>query len=164
TSAQADAFKSLLTWTYNLAKYNKENPFTNLPTLDFFPKIRTLDGEDLNTYEKLINWMTNLYKNNIVDIISYNNLIPVSELRFSKSSSIDEKQPGVFNFKERLSFEDWAVYANLTRWISENNLFQGLIIDKYFELALSKKIAVNFIKIPNVDSNTNNKDRRIFDI
>ncbi|UZO15506.1 uncharacterized protein OCT59_006926 [Rhizophagus irregularis] len=152
TSAQADAFKSLLTWTYNLAKYNKENLFMNLPTPNFFPKIRTLDGEDLNTYEKLTNWMTNLYKNNMVDIISYNNLIPVSELRFSESSSIDEKQPGVLNFKERLSFEDWAVYANLIRWINENNLFQGLIIDKHFELALSKKIAVNFTKIPDVDS------------
>ncbi|CAB4388328.1 unnamed protein product [Rhizophagus irregularis] len=152
TSAQADAFKSLLTWTYNLAKYNKENLFMNLPTPNFFPRIRTLDGEDLNTYEKLTNWMTNLYKNNMVDIISYNNLIPVSELRFSESSSIDEKQPGVLNFKERLSFEDWAVYANLIRWINENNLCQGLIIDKHFELALSKKIAVNFTKIPDVDS------------
>ncbi|CAB4474360.1 unnamed protein product [Rhizophagus irregularis] len=155
TSAQADAFKSNLSWIYNLARYNKETSFMNLPTSDFFPRVRTLDGEDLNTYEKLTNWMTNLYQNNMIDIISYNNLIPVSELRFSESSSIDEKQPGVVNFKERLSFEDWAVYANLIRWINENNLFQGLIIDKHFELAFSKKIAVNFTKIPDVDSSNN---------
>ncbi|CAB5388652.1 unnamed protein product [Rhizophagus irregularis] len=153
TSTQEDLFKSYLTWAYSLAKYNKENPFTNLLTPDdFFPRIRTLDGENLNSYDKLTNWMMNLYKKNIVDIISYNDFILVSELRSNKSSSIDEKQPGVFNFKERLSFEDWAVYANLIRWINESHLFQGLMIDKQFELMRSKKMAINFTKIPKVES------------
>ncbi|CAB4433379.1 unnamed protein product [Rhizophagus irregularis] len=155
TSTQEDLFKSQLTWAYSLAKYNKENPFTNLLSPDdFFPRIRTLDGKYLNSYDKLTNWMINLYKKNIGDIISYNDLILISELRSNKSSSIDEKQqqPGVSNFKDVKSFEVWAVYANLIRWISENNLFQGLIVDKHFELAFSKKIAVNFTKIPNVVS------------
>jgi hypothetical protein len=156
TLTQTDLFKSLLTWTYGLTKYNIENPFTNLLTPEFFPRIRTLDGESLNSHEKLINWIINLYKNNMVDIISYNDLIPVSELRFNKSSSkslsIDEKQPGVSNFKEKLNFEDWTGYANLIGWIKNNHLFQGLIIDKHFELVLSKKIAINFPKIPNVES------------
>src|SRR5205823_3864356 len=67
TPTQTDMFKSLLTWAYNLAKYSKVNPFNNLSAPDFFPKIRTLDGENLNTYEKLTNWMNNLYKNNMVD-------------------------------------------------------------------------------------------------
>ncbi|PKC76252.1 hypothetical protein RhiirA1_513262 [Rhizophagus irregularis] len=136
-----------------LVKYNKENPFANPLSLDFFHRIRlTLNEEELNFYDKFI-WMMNLYKNNIIDVNSYNDLIPVSELRFSKSSSINEKQLGASNFKVKLSFENWAGYANLIRWINKNHLFQGLTIDKHFELKLGKKMAtINFAKIPNGDS------------
>ncbi|CAB4386359.1 unnamed protein product [Rhizophagus irregularis] len=122
TSTQTELFKSLLTWAYSLVKYNKENPFANPLSLDFFHRIRlTLNEEDLNFYDKFI-WMMNLYKNNIIDVNSYNDLIPVSELRFSKSSSINEKQLGASNFKVKLSFENWAGYANLIRWINKNYL------------------------------------------
>ncbi|CAB4388335.1 unnamed protein product [Rhizophagus irregularis] len=92
----------------------------------------------------------NLYKNNIVDINSYNDLIPISELRFNKSSSINEKQLRASNFKVKLSLENWAGYANLIRWINENHLFQGLTIDEHSELKLSKRMAINFTT--NVDS------------
>ncbi|UZO15513.1 uncharacterized protein OCT59_006933 [Rhizophagus irregularis] len=146
TSTQTVLFKSLLTWAYSLVKYNKENPFTNPLFLDFFNRIRlTVNGEDLNSYDKFI-WMMNLYKNNIVDINSYNDLI----LRFNKSSSINEKQLRASNFKVKLSFENWAGYANLIRWINENHLFQGLTIDELSELKLSKRMAINFTT--NVDS------------
>src|SRR6266542_2669836 len=76
-------FKSFLTWVYDLAtKYNERILLYNLPSPNFFPKIRTSNGEDLNTPDKLINWMNNLYQKNISDsIISYNDLIPISELR-----------------------------------------------------------------------------------
>jgi serine/threonine protein kinase len=157
TSTQTDSFKFFLTWVYDSAKYSKENPFNNLTGSNFLAKIRTLDGEDLNTCEKLTNWMNNLYQNDIVDIISYNNLIPISELRSTAPSlidEIDEKQPGVANFREKLSFYEWvgdSLYTNLTRWINEKHLIYGLIIDKHFELEISKEIAINFINIPNVD-------------
>ncbi|POG65397.1 hypothetical protein GLOIN_2v1861852, partial [Rhizophagus irregularis DAOM 181602=DAOM 197198] len=158
TSTQTDSFKFFLTWVYDSAKYSKENPFNNLTGLNFLPKIRTLDGKDLNTYEKLTSWMNNLYQNDVVDIISYNNLIPISKLRSIAPSSIDEIdeiQPGVANFKEKLSFYDWvgdSLYTNLTRWINERHLIYGLIIDKHFELEISKEVANNFINIPNVYS------------
>ncbi|PKB93478.1 hypothetical protein RhiirA5_441180, partial [Rhizophagus irregularis] len=107
TSTQIDMFKSFLTWAYDSAKYKKEIPFNNFTALKFFPKITTSDGENLNTYDKLTNWMNNLYQKNSDIIISYNNLIPISELRFGKSSSsVNEMQPGVANFKEKLSLRE----------------------------------------------------------
>ena len=105
-----DSFKSLLTWAYNSAKYDKENPFNNLSALNFFPKIRTSHGEKLDTPEKLTNWLKNLYHNNMADIISYNNLIPISQLKFGTSSLEDtfhKKQPEVANFREKLSLKEW---------------------------------------------------------
>ncbi|CAB4388333.1 unnamed protein product [Rhizophagus irregularis] len=160
TSTQTDSFKFFLTWVYDSAKYSKENPFNNLIGSNFLAKIRTLDGKDLNTCGKLTNWMNNLYQNDVIDIISYNNLIPISKLRSIASSlldEIDEKQPGVANFREKLSFYEWignSSYTNLTKWINEKHLIYGLIINKHFELEISKKIAINFINIPSVDSST----------
>ncbi|PKB93953.1 hypothetical protein RhiirA5_439932, partial [Rhizophagus irregularis] len=128
TSTQIDMFKSFLTWVYDSAKYKKTIPFNNFTALKFFPKITTSDGENLNTYDKLTNWMNNLYQKNSDIIISYNNIVPISELRFGKSSSsVNEMQPGVANFKEKLSLREWvkdSVYINLTRWIKEFRLFQ----------------------------------------
>ncbi|CAB5215452.1 unnamed protein product [Rhizophagus irregularis] len=156
TSTQIDMFKSFLTWVYDSAKYKKTIPFNNFTALKFFPKITTSDGENLNTYDKLTNWMNNLYQKNSDIIISYNNLVPISELRFGKSSSsVNEMQPGVANFKEKLSLREWvkdSIYINLTRWIKEFRLFQGQIINKHLELENSKKTAVNFINVPNVNS------------
>ncbi|PKY59705.1 hypothetical protein RhiirA4_550447, partial [Rhizophagus irregularis] len=156
TSTQINMFKSFLTWVYDSAKYKKAIPFNNFTALKFFPKITTSDGENLNTYDKLTNWMNNLYQKNSDIIISYNNLVPISELRFGKSSSsVNEMQPGVANFKEKLSLREWvkdSIYINLTRWIKEFRLFQGQIINKHLELENSKKIAVNFINVPNVNS------------
>ncbi|RIA81544.1 hypothetical protein C1645_790200, partial [Glomus cerebriforme] len=156
-SKQIDSFISLLIWTYNSAKYNKENPFNNLSALSFFPNIKTLKGEVLNTPDKLANWMNDLYQKNIADVISYNNLVPISELRFSTSpeDTFHEKQPGVFNFKERLSLKEWvgdSIYVNLVKWVKEFRLLQGLMINKYLELENNKKIAIDFINIPNVES------------
>ncbi|EXX57695.1 Cdc15p [Rhizophagus irregularis DAOM 197198w] len=156
TSTQIDMFKSFLTWVYDSAKYKKTIPFNNFTALKFFPKITTSDGENLNTYDKLTNWMNNLYQKNSDIIISYNNLVPISELRFGKSSSsVNEMQPGVTNFKEKISLREWvkdSIYINLTRWIKEFCLFQGQIINKHLELENSKKTAVNFINVPNVNS------------
>ncbi|RGB22819.1 hypothetical protein C1646_729827 [Rhizophagus diaphanus] len=157
TSTQIDMFKSFLNWAYDSAKYKKEFPFSNLSAMKFFPKITTLEKDKLDTPSKLVNWMNNLYRKNKSDIIiSYNNLVPISELRFGESSSsVDEIQPGVANFEKKSSLREWvkdSIYVNLTRWIKEFCLFQGLIINKHLELENSKKIAVNFINVPNIDS------------
>lgn len=155
TSTEIDLFKSLLIWAYESAKYNKENPFSNLSILKFFPKITTLDGEKLDTLSKLTNWLDNLYQRNMADIIFYNDLIPISELRSNTSSSVDEKQPGIANYKEKLSLEEWVkdlTCIKLTKWIKELHLLHGLIINKRYELENSRKIAISFIDVPSVHS------------
>ncbi|UZO15572.1 uncharacterized protein OCT59_006990 [Rhizophagus irregularis] len=156
TSTQADIFKSFLTVAYDSAKYDKKNPFNNLSSLNFFPKIRTLDGDDLDAPYKLANWISVLYQKDMPDIISYNDLIPISELSSSTTTLItDEKQPGIVNFKERLSLKKWvgdSIYVNITKWIKEFRLLQGLIVNKYFELENSKKISINLVNIPDIYS------------
>ncbi|CAB4488115.1 unnamed protein product [Rhizophagus irregularis] len=158
TSRQIDLFASFLTWAYDSARYRKENPFSNLSAMKFFPKITTLEEEEIDTPSKLINWINNLYQKNMASIISYRNLVPISELRFgtsSSTSSSNEKQPGVANFKGELSLEEWVkdyIYVNLARWIKELHLVQGLIISKHFELENNKKIAIDFINVPKVNS------------
>ncbi|PKK60603.1 hypothetical protein RhiirC2_793088, partial [Rhizophagus irregularis] len=107
TCTQIDIFSSYLNWAYDLTKSKKEIPFDNLSALNFFPKILTPDGTNLDTHEKLSDWMNNLYQNDTVEIISYNNLVPISQLKFDKISLVDEIQPGVANFKEKLTLENW---------------------------------------------------------
>ncbi|GBC04293.1 hypothetical protein RclHR1_00560020 [Rhizophagus clarus] len=148
TSTQSDIFKSFLTMAYDSAKYNKKIQFNNL-SLNFFPKIRTSDGEYLNEPYKLANWMNNLYQRKIPDIISYNDLIPISELNSSTaSSSIGEKQQGITNFKERLSLKEWvgnSINVNVTKWI----ILQGSMVNKHL---VNNKIAIDLVNIPEIYS------------
>src|SRR6185312_12499050 len=115
---------------------------------------------NLNTHEKLANWMNNLYQKNIFDIISYDNLISTSQLKINATSkdNIDklvEKQPGVAKFKKKFSLEEWvgkAAYDNLVRWIEGFHLTQCLVINNFHKMEIGKKVAVNFVKIPTVKS------------
>ncbi|PKY57940.1 hypothetical protein RhiirA4_511248 [Rhizophagus irregularis] len=161
TPTQIDILKYYLLCAYYSAKYSSEIQFSNLVTLNFLPELIAFDGEKLNTHENLVNWMNNLYQKKMVDIISYDNLISISQLRLNKSlvdsdpEILKEKQPGVVNFKEKLSLKKWvedAVNDNLIIWTKNFNLFQGLIINKNDEIEISKRIPVNIIEIPEVNS------------
>ncbi|PKY12905.1 hypothetical protein RhiirB3_392023 [Rhizophagus irregularis] len=118
-----------------------------------------MDGEELNTHEEFYEWINNLYQKHqekLVYIISYNNLIPISQLRNSKPDDFetcDERQSGIVD-KEKLILEDWvgnAAYDNLICWTKDFNLFHGLMTNQNYEMEISKKIAMNFIKIPKVN-------------
>ncbi|CAI2182849.1 7559_t:CDS:2 [Funneliformis geosporum] len=134
TQKQVDIFKFLLLSAYNFAKFNTLAPLNKFSVSRFLPKVETLNGKMLDTPEKLFDWISNLYQKDMFDIISYNDLIPVSQLR-SNSRSEDnfkallEKQPRVVNFKEKLSLEDWVGNAN------------------YVNL-----IAAKFVQLPNIES------------
>ncbi|PKC59800.1 hypothetical protein RhiirA1_492077 [Rhizophagus irregularis] len=165
TLAQIDILKFFLFCAYNSARYSIEIQSSNLFTLDLLPKLVTSDGEKINTYEKLTNWMNNLYQKKVVSIISYDNLILISRLRLNESLVMDsdletfkEIQPGIVNFNEMLSLDEWvgnAVNKNLISWTRDFKLFQGLIINKYDEIEISKKTPVDVIEVPKV--NLNNK-------
>ncbi|PKY14702.1 kinase-like protein [Rhizophagus irregularis] len=158
TAPQADILKFYLFCVYNSAKYSTEIQFSNLFTLDLLPKLVTLDGKKLNTHEKLTNWMNSLYQKKMVNIISYDDFIPISRLKHKVDDggleTFREKQPGVDKFKEKLSLEEWvgdAVNDNLMGWTRDFNLFRGLIINKNDKIKISKKIPINIVKIPEVN-------------
>ncbi|PKK61805.1 hypothetical protein RhiirC2_813927 [Rhizophagus irregularis] len=150
-SKQIGIFYSYLTWARDSAKNKKETPFNNLAAAqNFFPKIIiiTTNGINLDTHEKLTDWMNNLYQDD-TDIISNNNLV---HLKIDTTSFADKKQPGVDNFKEELTLENWVKYSKYVRWVKEFRLFQGLIIDQNFELKICKEKAIDLIDFPNVES------------
>ncbi|PKY60302.1 hypothetical protein RhiirA4_483869 [Rhizophagus irregularis] len=97
--------------------------------------------------------MNNLYQDNTIEIISYNNLVPTSQLKFDTKSFIDEVQPGVANFKKKLTLEDWVKYSKYVKWVKEFQLYQGLIIDQNFELKICEENAIELINFPNIESN-----------
>ncbi|PKC59018.1 hypothetical protein RhiirA1_470052 [Rhizophagus irregularis] len=179
TQTQIGILKFYLLCAYNIAKYSIEIQFQNLFTLDLLPKMETSDGEELNTYEKLVKWMNNLYpqktsdekklnthtwvnklcQDNKIDIISYGNFVTTSNLRCSilsiyDSETFDENQPGIINFKEKLSLEDWvrdAEYDNLINLITDSHLFLGLIFNQSCEMKVSEEIAINLLEVPKVN-------------
>ncbi|RGB24375.1 hypothetical protein C1646_773202 [Rhizophagus diaphanus] len=135
TSTQMNMLKYYLIYVYNLAKSSIEVKLNNLFTLNLLPNIVTMDGKELNTHEKFSEWINNLYQKHqkkIVYKISYNNLVPISQLKNVKpddSETYDERQSGIVNFKKKLSLEDWvgnAAYDNLICWTKDFNLFHGL--------------------------------------
>ncbi|CAB4426261.1 unnamed protein product [Rhizophagus irregularis] len=160
TQAQIDVLKFYLFCAYNSAKHSIEIPVNNFFTLNLLPKIVTLDGEELNTHKKLVKWMNNLYQEGekSIFIISYDNFIPISQLKNNIVSSVDdffnENKYEISNFKENISLEEWvrdAVNNNLVSWIRDFHLFQGLILDKDYEMEISKKIPITFTKIPKIN-------------
>ncbi|GES72673.1 kinase-like domain-containing protein [Rhizophagus clarus] len=159
TTTQADILKNYLFCVDNSVKYSTEIQISNLFTLNLLPKLVTLDGKKINTHEKLINWMNDLYQNKIVNVISYGDLIPISRLRDGtllmdgNFEASGEKQPGVDNFEMMLDFDDWAgdaVDSNLMVWAQDFNLFRGLVV-KGDEIETSEKIAIDIIKIPRIN-------------
>ncbi|GBC01725.1 hypothetical protein RclHR1_04300007 [Rhizophagus clarus] len=160
TSAQIDVLKFYLFCTYTSAKYSVEIPFNNTFSLNLLPKIITIDGEELNSHEKLVKWMNNLYQEEEknITIISYDDLIPVSRLKKRIISSVDdipsEMLLGIANFKEKLSLEEWVgdvVNYNLASLAGDFQLFHGLTFDKNYEMETSKRIAIDFLKFPTVN-------------
>ncbi|CAI2190908.1 721_t:CDS:10, partial [Funneliformis geosporum] len=124
--------------TTQIDKYSRNNSFD----LNLLPRIETLDGKKLSSHEELSNWMNNLYQKKEIEIISYENLISISQLTESKS------QPGIANFDEKLNLEEWiggSLHDNLMSWASNFHLFQGLIFNGNNEIEISKKSAIKFI-------------------
>ncbi|GBC10193.1 hypothetical protein RclHR1_09420001 [Rhizophagus clarus] len=175
TQTQIDILKFYLFCAYNLTKYSIEVQSNNLFTLNLLLRMETMDGKEINTHEKLTEWMNNLClqktldekkpnyheelirQMKIIDIISYSNVASKPQSEYKKLDDIesdDQRQLGINNFEERLYLEDWignAAYDNLICWTMDFHLFHGLITNQNYEMEISKKIAIDFIKIPKVN-------------
>ncbi|GBC33766.2 kinase-like domain-containing protein [Rhizophagus irregularis DAOM 181602=DAOM 197198] len=154
---------------YNKVKYSIETQFNDLFALNTLPKMEILDKAKLDTYDKLIEWMKILYPQNtldkelinwintlfrgeIIDIISYGNLISTSQLRNGTLDSI--KNYYNIQIKEKLSLKDWvgkAAYDNLISWIIDFRLFYGLMTNQNYKIEISKEIVISFTEIPKIN-------------
>ncbi|CAG8532582.1 17096_t:CDS:2 [Funneliformis caledonium] len=148
--SQREILKFYIIWAYNLAKNNNETPFDNNSfDLSILPRIETSKGVALDTLQKLSNWLRKLYQDNIINIISYEDLVSI------KGEISSDKHPGIANFKEKLGLEMWVgneAYVKLAKWIKDFHLFLGLAINKSNEVESSKKFAINFIEVPTINS------------
>jgi hypothetical protein len=162
---QIDILKFYLALTYNSAKNNTGIHFNSnyFDLMHFLPRIETSSGKEIRTPKELSNWMNDLYQNNIIEIISYNNIIPISQLSpetlsvddFNEKQTTDnpnERQPGIANFEKKLSLEEWIEedLCRLIRWIKDFHLLQGFVINKLHKIENSKKISINLTGIPTV--------------
>jgi hypothetical protein len=86
---QADILKFYLFYAHNSAKDTNRISFDNLFSLSLLPKVETLDGKKLDTYEELVGWMNNLYQEENVIVVSYDDLIPTSQLRKNGTLSVE---------------------------------------------------------------------------
>ncbi|CAB5386186.1 unnamed protein product [Rhizophagus irregularis] len=111
------------------------------------------NGINLDTREQLTDWMNNLFHDDRVEIISYNNLVPISQLKSETTLLEDEIQPGVANFKEKLTLENWVKNSKYAKWVEEFQLLRGLIIDQSSESRISNENTIDLINIPDVNSN-----------
>ncbi|CAB5396349.1 unnamed protein product [Rhizophagus irregularis] len=74
-------------------------------------------------------------------------------LLIDELESFNEKQPGVVNLR-KINLKKWignAMYDNLVNWANNLHLFKGLIINEDYKIRISKKIAVNLNKFPEVN-------------
>ncbi|CAB4466336.1 unnamed protein product [Rhizophagus irregularis] len=163
TTTQIHLLKMHLNWAYNLVKREDQNQLYNI-NVQLEPTIETLDGKEITTTEELVNWMKNLYQENMIDVISYINPIPILKLKddpqlVDNIQGFDEKIIKVANYKDRLNFGEWvkdSIYVNLPEWIDSFNLFQGLIINKNSEVEIAHKAFIDLIKkYPYLESKDN---------
>ncbi|GBC00965.1 hypothetical protein RclHR1_04010012 [Rhizophagus clarus] len=127
TLAQTDMFKSLIKWVYDSVKFNEKRSLKNLPFPNFFLNMRTSDGKNFNTPDELFNWLNNLYQKNMAGIISYNNLIPITELGSKNFQPFDKIQPGIANFKERNSKKISIEFNNIPNIYSSNKSYLEIV-------------------------------------
>ncbi|CAI2175513.1 10360_t:CDS:2 [Funneliformis geosporum] len=150
TPTQRDILKFYISWAYNMARNNNETPF-NKNSFDFsnLPRLETSKGVILNTLQKLSNWLRKLYLYNIINIISYVDLVSIKD-----EIATSDKHLGIVNFKEKFCLDKWVgitAYGKLARWIKDFRLFQGLAINKSNEIESSKKFAIKFTDVPKVN-------------
>ncbi|CAB5361469.1 unnamed protein product [Rhizophagus irregularis] len=171
---QVDVLKFYIALAYNSAKNNNNGiNCDNFDLIDtFLPRIETSSGKEIKTPKELANWMNDLYQNNTIEIISYNNIVPISQLNV-KTLSIDNddenqpvdnsdderlpRQPGIANSEKILSLEEWneEELCRLIKWIEDFHLLQGIVINELHKIGSSKKISINLTEIPIVNKINN---------
>ncbi|CAB5345074.1 unnamed protein product [Rhizophagus irregularis] len=161
---QVDVLKFYIALAYNSAKNNNNGiNCDNFDLIDtFLPRIETSSGKEIKTPKELANWMNDLYQNNTIEIISYDDITPINQSNVKTFSTdnenkmadnSNERQPGIANYENKLSLKEWIEEESfrLIRWIEDFHLLQGFVIYKLHKIENSKKISINLTEIPRVN-------------
>ncbi|CAG8469559.1 14925_t:CDS:2 [Gigaspora margarita] len=162
-SVQVEHLKSHLIWALNSYKSQKENPFESTKIIDF-PIIETTNGNFLKIPKDLAKWIKRLYEDNFVEIISYEEIVPVLALlkkvihnNNSESAFTNRLIPGISNKHLEFTLNEWIgkiPSKSLPTWINKFQFQHGILVDQ-FGIFLAKKQAFTFTQSPNVTENNN---------
>ncbi|CAG8642859.1 9623_t:CDS:1, partial [Scutellospora calospora] len=154
-SVQIEHLKSHLVWALDSYHSKRENPFENA-TIFNFPIIETTNKNFLKTPKDLAMWIRCLYEDNLVEIISYEEIIPVltflDKVEYVYNSDVFTNRlvPGISNKHQEIALKNWIddiPLRNLLTWVEKFPFRHGMLIDQ-FGITLAKKQALNFTQSP----------------
>ncbi|CAG8706864.1 28433_t:CDS:2, partial [Dentiscutata erythropus] len=147
---QVEDLKSHLAWAFYASRSLKENPMENV-IVDDFLVFETSDN-NIQSPKDLTKWMKSLYEDNVVEIISYEDVIPIfTLLDHHKINGFTKRLvPGITHKHKELTFKKWlsdTSSVNLLHWIDKFYFCHGVLVNQ-FGITFSKKCAIDFVKAP----------------
>ncbi|KAF0559883.1 Serine/threonine protein kinase [Gigaspora margarita] len=160
-SVQIEHFKSHLAWALDSHQSQRENPFEDATIFDF-PIIETTN-KNLKNPKDLSMWIRRLYEDNMVEIISYEEIIPIFtflekvEYTYNSDTFINRLIPGISNKHQEITLNDWIEdlpLRNLLTLISKFPFRHGMLVDQ-FGISLPNNQALAFTQSPIVSKRNN---------
>ncbi|CAG8708665.1 17210_t:CDS:2, partial [Gigaspora margarita] len=127
-----------------------ENPMEKV-IIDEFPVIETTD-DFIQSPKDLATWMKSIYEDNVVEIISYEEVNPIFTIIDRRNINGFTKRlvPGITHKHKELTFKIWlsdTPSINLVPWIDKFHFCNGVLVNQ-FGITNSKKCVIDFIKVP----------------
>ncbi|CAG8598198.1 15310_t:CDS:2 [Gigaspora margarita] len=161
-SVQIEQLKSHLAWALDSYHSQRENPFEDVLIFDF-PIIETTNKNSLKNPKDLAKWIRHLYEDNVVEIISYEEIIPILTFLenvkyiYNSDAFINRLIPGISNKHQEITLKDWIddiPLRNLLTWISKFPFRRGMLIDQ-FGISLANNQVLTFTQSPIVSKRNN---------
>ncbi|CAG8782294.1 22698_t:CDS:2, partial [Racocetra persica] len=162
---QIEHLKSHLAWALDSYHLRIENPFEDTTIIDF-PIIETTNKSFLKTPKDLAKWIRRLYEDNVAEIITYEEIVPIFTFlgkkikhMYNSNAFINRLVPGISSKHREISMKDWIddiPLRNLLTWINNDKLpiQHGMLINQ-FGVSLAKNQALTFTQAPIVSRRNN---------
>ncbi|CAG8454891.1 3029_t:CDS:2 [Gigaspora rosea] len=124
---QIEHLKSHLAWALDSYHLRIENPFENATIFDF-PIIETTNKNFLKTPKDLAKWIRRLYEDNVAEIITYEEIVPIFTFLgnvkhiYNSNAFINRLVPGISSKHQEIALKDWIddiPLRNLPTWINK---------------------------------------------
>ncbi|CAG8835420.1 15969_t:CDS:2, partial [Gigaspora margarita] len=147
---QVEYLKSHLAWAFYASRSINENPMEKV-IIDDIPVIETTDGF-IQSPKDLAAWMKSIYEDNVVEIISYEEVNPIFTIMDRRNINRFTKRlvPGITHKHKELTFKIWlnnTPSTNLLPWIDKFHFCNGVLVNQ-FGITNSKQCVMDFIKMP----------------